>query len=662
LTRHREAKFNNASVDIDASLPPLDFNNAEIQGADFTDAVLSRADFSKATAGLSQFGRFSVIISTFIVSIFSAFPAAIVTTFSIYFFKAARQKLPFSILLLIGLYSFLFTAIIRTVLIRFNLSDLSFFFVCVGTALILIVLVGAGIAITENDFEGDLGSILGTTLPLLGLLILNLFLITRGIELGIDQFLANNFPSLKTIIPNLGESTRDNWVTAIFGALIGAPFGCWFAQSAITGDKKFSWLWKRYMRLATSGGTLFARAELTDANFTSATLKGANFKDAHIGKICWKGARSLEHALFGNCYLKDSEIRRLIVGQRIKGKNFDGLNLEGINLEGSDLAYASFIGTNLSLAKLCGANLTEANLKQARLAGADLTKSILTGACIEDWTIDDTTVLEEVVCKYIHLEKLPGSMSGRRREPPHPKEFQPGDFKKFYGRDGATVQFIIRQDDDRRAVDIALREILQKNPAIKLDDSIGIKTIGNDVLITIQVPQHLDRDLIEQEFRQVYEQAEQQIPSNSNAENYSDLPPLEFVLNVLKELKEIMSNPPANRVTNFDMRDSNISNVADTVHGNQNSTQNIYTQEQRKTLAEAATEIQSLLKQLEQTNPSATEVEKIAYVNGKASPSLKQRVVGALQAGGEAAIDEILENNPYVSVVKAVVKAWIKPG
>jgi hypothetical protein len=82
--------------------------------------------------------------------------------------------------------------------------------------------------------------------------------------------------------------------------------------------------------------------------------------------------------------------------------------------------------------------------------------------------------------------------------------------------------------------------------------------------------------------------------------------------------------------------------------------------EGKKTLAEAAMEIQQLLKQLEQTNPNATETEKVTYVNDETTPSFKRRVVGALQSGSEAAIEEFLDN-PYVNVGKAIVKGWIKP-
>lgn len=87
---------------------------------------------------------------------------------------------------------------------------------------------------------------------------------------------------------------------------------------------------------------------------------------------------------------------------------------------------------------------------------------------------------------------------------------------------------------------------------------------------------------------------------------------------------------------------------------------NTYNSQERKNLAEAATEIQQLLKQLEQSNPTATDAEKISYVNDETTPKFKRRAVSALQAGGEAAIEEFLDN-PYVNIGKAIIKGWIKP-
>lgn len=105
----------------------------------------------------------------------------------------------------------------------------------------------------------------------------------------------------------------------------------------------------------------------------------------------------------------------------------------------------------------------------------------------------------------------------------------------------------------------------------------------------------------------------------------------------------------------------NIGSAANNQFTRQQTNQGIYyLYEEKQTLAEAAAEIQQLLKQLKKTNPTATDAEKIAHVNDETTPSFKRRVVGALQAGGEAALEEFLDN-PYVNVGKAIVKGWIKP-
>jgi hypothetical protein len=84
-----------------------------------------------------------------------------------------------------------------------------------------------------------------------------------------------------------------------------------------------------------------------------------------------------------------------------------------------------------------------------------------------------------------------------------------------------------------------------------------------------------------------------------------------------------------------------------------------YTDEQKQSLASAAAEIQQLLKQLQKNNPTATEVEKITYVNDETTPNFKRRVISALQTGSEVAIEEFLDN-PYVNIGKAIIKGWIK--
>ncbi|MBD2128189.1 hypothetical protein H6F97_17695 [Microcoleus sp. FACHB-1] len=117
----------------------------------------------------------------------------------------------------------------------------------------------------------------------------------------------------------------------------------------------------------------------------------------------------------------------------------------------------------------------------------------------------------------------------------------------------------------------------------------------------------------------------------------------------------------------YDQRGANISigSYVDTAQSGSRqqgqAIQHNYAPEQKQTLAEAAAEIQQLLQQLEQTNPSATEAEKIEHINDETTPKFKTRVVGALQATGEAAIDEFVLENKYLKVAKAAIKGWMKP-
>ncbi|NCR42430.1 MAG: hypothetical protein GPJ21_23035 [Microcystis aeruginosa W13-11] len=67
------------------------------------------------------------------------------------------------------------------------------------------------------------------------------------------------------------------------------------------------------------------------------------------------------------------------------------------------------------------------------------------------------------------------------------------------------------------------------------------------------------------------------------------------------------------------------------------------------------------MKQLEESNPTAPEPEKVAYINIATKPDLKQRAIAALKEGGDTAIDEFILENKYLKVVKAVVKGWLQP-
>ncbi|MEM6501018.1 MAG: hypothetical protein AAF685_04165 [Cyanobacteria bacterium P01_C01_bin.89] len=101
---------------------------------------------------------------------------------------------------------------------------------------------------------------------------------------------------------------------------------------------------------------------------------------------------------------------------------------------------------------------------------------------------------------------------------------------------------------------------------------------------------------------------------------------------------------------------------AGAVGSNARSDQNTFIQsDNRQSLAKAAEEITQLLTQLEQTNPSATQSEMIAYIEDNTTPSFKRRAGSAIKALGESALDEYVLDNKVLKVIKATVKGWLQP-
>lgn len=81
----------------------------------------------------------------------------------------------------------------------------------------------------------------------------------------------------------------------------------------------------------------------------------------------------------------------------------------------------------------------------------------------------------------------------------------------------------------------------------------------------------------------------------------------------------------------------------------------------KQSLAEAVDEIQHLLQQLEETNPSATEADRVTYLNIATEPDIKKRIIAASQEAGETAIDEFILNSKYLKIIKSAIKGWLKP-
>lgn len=373
------------------------------------------------------------------------------------------------------------------------------------------------------------------------------------------------------------------------------------------------------------------------------------------------------------------------------GVNLFASDLEGASLSSADIRYAdlretnllgaNLLGANLSYARLCGATLSQTTLISVDFTGADLHscilwsanaifanfyKAILTGACIQDWNINRNTNLEEVICDYIYL------MLPEQERRPHEvnKNFASGEFTKLFKKTLETVDLIFHEGVDWNAFAYSLKNTQVLNE----DTPLTIQSIENKedelILIRVKIPDDIDKNKIHRDFMQGYELAHKYLESQYQARTNDKDKEINQLFLLLNQTQEKLPELMAQAKKEFNINSSVVSvanegiqsNMSGIVQGNQISIQHNYTSEQKQTLAQAAAEIQQLLNQLSQTNPTTTNKEKIAVVSKAVDQiennlTLKARVINALKVGGIEALKEAI-NHPLVNILMATLEGW----
>ncbi|MBD2033876.1 pentapeptide repeat-containing protein [Leptolyngbya sp. FACHB-321] len=441
-----------------------------------------------------------------------------------------------------------------------------------------------------------------------------------------------------------------------------------------------------FLRGADLEGANLPSANLEGANLEDAKLRGANLVGANLVGAKLRGA-NLVGAKLRSADLSDANlVGANLVGAKLRGANLVGANLVGANLSNADLEGANFVGANLSNANLhganlVGANLSNANLSDANLCGANLVganlsdanlcdtrlitatalhtnfgNATLTGACIQDWHINADTTLDGVICDFIYLKD---NQQERRPSAPH-QTFAPGEFTKLFQKAQETLDLIFRHGVDWQAVAYAFQQLQIENEA----DDLAIASIENKgdgvVVIRIKAAPTADRPKLHGSFMDVYEVVHKTLESQYQARLEDKNKHINQLFALVQdyqaqdtEVKKLMADAPK---FNFN---APVGSVADTIQagGRQQAIQHNYASEPQQTLAAAAKEIQALLQQLEQANPTATEADQKAFVNAALPTTTRDRILGAAQGGGLA----WLEGTPYGKITKAIIEGWQKP-
>ena len=473
-------------------------------------------------------------------------------------------------------------------------------------------------------------------------------------------------------------------VTFALGVALAFAFvllGTYLGWRALKGDPRDAWIRTIAIAFAATGGTSFYKADLTNADFTGATLKSTDLRKAILTRTCWRKTIKLDRARPGTSYLKDKNVRQLLITGQGQDKNFDHFNLRGINLKGANLQDASFIGTELNQANLQDANFSRAKLVQTQLDKADLTGATLTGATIEDWGITSHTQLQGVRCRYVFMRLPTKDNPNPRRKPDNwEEEFEDGDFADFIKPIVYTLDLYHNQDVDPRAIAISFKQLAENNPDAELE-IVAMEKRGKDkFLLRAATASNADHSKLNTEYFTTYNkikafaEAEAQVLLAEKDSRISSLENMiqtalqrpSFYAEAYNHQGDTMSQAPK-KVSKFDFKNPQFGGGlvdADTVHAQNigRDINNNYSSEQKQNLAEAAAEIQQLLNQLSQNNPTTTSKEKMIVVSEvvdqiENNPTLKAKVINALKAGGVEAFKEAI-NNPLVNILMATIEGW----
>lgn len=458
-------------------------------------------------------------------------------------------------------------------------------------------------------------------------------------------------------------------------------FSAYIGWRSLKGDERDPWIRSYAIAFTATGGTSFYGADLTDADFTGAILKNTDFRAANLTRTRFYEAKKLDFARPGKTILSNPAVLNLLVTLNGRNKSYFGANLRGANLIGGDLKEANFKNANISEATFQEANLEWANLTLTQALGTNFTKAQMTGACVEAWNIESTTILDHVDCRFVYLLEYPKPGTDDRERRPSSGEFQPGEFTKLFEEVLNTVDLIFRDGINWQAFVNTFKKVQVENQ----DTELVIQSIENKgdgvVVVKVAVPDNADKEKIHSDFTENYQLALAAVEEKYKAQLQAKDNEIVIYRQKSAEMTEIvklLANKPINvqvdnKVENKNMTNSNDSSrnvevemniqkvdggVAGKVMGDQVITP-------KQNLADSASEIQQLLQILNQSYPADiptdTQAEIEVAVKGiNKNPQLKERVIGALKAGGIEAIKE-LADNIYVNVLIAAYDGWKNP-
>jgi len=500
-------------------LSGADFSGADLRGTNFTDAIVREANFSKVKTGVQRLCLAFQLIISFSMVAFSGMLATFTGGWIAIFFSPEYTSYGFAPRIAVIIIPIVFFFAI----IRQGITAAVF-----GTMAVAV----AGVGVWAVVVKGGVAEVLAVA-GALGLAWAWAWIGAVAVAMAMAGAEAFAGSETEALVGAMVLAMAVEVALAFAGS--GSETGTWarvtlllsiyVAWRTLKGDLKFDILLKFAVAFASIGGTSFRGADLRNANFTQANLKSSDFRNSrqqitNLTRTLWKQAKKLDRARVGQSILSNPEVRELLVtGKPNPSKSYEGLNLRGANLDGVYLEGVNFKYAILSEASFRNANLEWVNLTESQAIGTDFTGAQMTGVCLEGWSYDHTTKLDDVDCRFIFELEHPNAKGSRERRPHDPdKEFAEGDFTKRYSVSLNIVQLLIRNGINREAFIAAWENLTKEYPDISPDDIQEIKKKGQDVELTVAVPEDTDKGKFEHNFDLGYETKLKEIEAKYQAQ------------------------------------------------------------------------------------------------------------------------------------------------
>ncbi|MEH1915898.1 pentapeptide repeat-containing protein [Nostoc sp.] len=469
-------------------LAGANFSYADIRGANFTNANLTGANFSYAKAGLQRRWAIFLVLVSWLLSGLSGLLWAVNGYLVSLIFNSRLENQIIGWTVLIVLIGFFFLTIRQGLAAGLGAGAFAGAFTVAFAVAFAVAVAGAFAGAGALAFAFAFAGAFAVAGAFAGAFA---FAVAGAVAFAV----AGTF------------AVAGAFAIAGAFAVVGTLFSIYISWQAIKGDQKHSLVRNIAIAFAATGGTSFRGADLTNADFTQATLKSTDFRKAILICSRWHQAKMLDRVRPGSTYLQYSQVRELLVTGQGQDKNFYRENLRGINLQKANLADASFIGADLSEANLQDADLSRAKLKQTQLDGTDLTGATLTGAFIEDWGITNTTKLHGVRCEYVFMRLPTKEDPDPLRKPDNKQEvFADGDFADFIKPIFDTLDLYHNQGVDPRAVAIAFKNLAENHPEAELE-IVAMEKRGNDkILLRAKTAAGSDKSQLSAEYFDDYNQ------------------------------------------------------------------------------------------------------------------------------------------------------------